>query len=125
MTMTMTEIVGSEIEIGHIVETNHGITMKEIDLIVEIDHKTTTEITMEKKIIGRTKIGNIEVDRDYYGDTCDDRYIDNCRTAYKDSYRDKYRNQYRDDSFDSDRGRSRENHCLHNARKDNGLVSSK
>ena len=40
--------------------------------------------------------------------------------TYKDSYRDKYR----DDSFDSDRVGSREKHCLHNARKDNGLVSN-
>ena len=74
--MTMTQIVGSEIEIDYIVETNHGITTKEIDLIVEINYETTTEMTIGKKIIGRTKIGNIEVDRDYYGDTCDDRSID-------------------------------------------------
>ena len=39
MTLTMTEIVGSEIEIGH---------------IVEINHKTITEMTIEKKIIGRS-----------------------------------------------------------------------
>ena len=45
--MTMTEIVGSDIEIGH---------------IVKINHKTTTEMTMENKIIGRSKIGNLEVD---------------------------------------------------------------
>ena len=57
----MAEIVGSEIEIGHIVETNYGITMKEIDLIVEIDHETTTKMTIEKKIIGRTKFGNIKL----------------------------------------------------------------
>ena len=34
----------------------------EVDHIVEIDHDTTTEMTIEKKIIGRSKIGNIEVD---------------------------------------------------------------
>ena len=107
--MIMTEIVGSE---------------KEIDLIVEINHKTITEMTIEKKITGRTKIGNIEVDIEIIMETCDDRYIDNCRTIYKGSYRDKYREKDRDDSFDSDRGRSREKHCLHNARKDNGLVSN-
>ena len=124
MTMAMTEIVGSEIEINHIVETNHGIITKVIDLIVEINYKTITEITIGKKIIERPKIGNIEVDRDYYGDTCDDRYIDNCRNTYKDSNRDKYRDNYRDDSFDSDRDSSTEKHCLHNARKDNGFVSN-
>ena len=53
--MTMTEIVGSE---------------KEIDLIVEINHKTNTEMTIEKKIIGRTKIGNIEVDIGIIMETC-------------------------------------------------------
>ena len=53
--MTMTEIVGSE---------------KEIDLIVEINHKTTTEMTIEKKIIGTTKIGNIEVDIGIIMETC-------------------------------------------------------
>ena len=59
--------------------------------------------------------------RNYYGDMCGDRYIDNCRNTYKEhSYRDKYRY----DSFDSDRGRSKEKHCLHNARKDNGFVSN-
>ena len=52
---------------------------------------------------------------------CDDRYINNCRNTYKEhSYRDKYR----DDRFDSDRGRSKEKHCLHNARKGNGFVSN-
>ena len=55
MTMTMTEIVGSE---------------KEIDLIVEINHKTTTEMTIEKKITGTTKIGNIEVDIGIIMETC-------------------------------------------------------
>ena len=34
----------------------------EIDHIVEIDHETTTEMTIEKKIIGRSKTRNIEVD---------------------------------------------------------------
>ena len=48
------------------------MTMTEIDHIVEIDHESTTEMTIEK-IIGRSKTGNIEADRDYYGDTCDDR----------------------------------------------------
>ena len=43
----MTEIVGSE---------------KEVDCIVVINSKTTTEMTIEKKIIGKTKIGKIEVD---------------------------------------------------------------
>ena len=67
--------------------------------------------------------------RDYYGDTFDDRYIDNCRNTYnEDSYRDKYRDKcrdkYRNNSFDSDRDRSREKHCLHNSRKDNGFVSN-
>ena len=36
--------------------------MKEIGPIVEIDHENTTEMTIEKKIIGKIKIGNIEVD---------------------------------------------------------------
>ena len=96
----------------------------EIDHIVEIDHETTTTMTIGKKITGRSKIGNIEVDIDYYGDTCDDRYIDDCRNTHKDSYRDKYRDRYRDDSFDSDRGRSGERHCSYNSRKDNGFVSN-
>ena len=50
---------------------------------------------------------------------CDDRHIDNCRNTYKnrDNYRDECRDKYRDNSFDSDRGRSREKHCLNNARK--------
>ena len=34
----------------------------EVDHIAEIDHKTTTEITIEKNIIGTSKIGDIEVD---------------------------------------------------------------
>ena len=55
MTMTMTEIVGSE---------------KEIDLIVEIDHETTTQMTIEKKITGRIKIGNIEIDTENIMETC-------------------------------------------------------
>ena len=50
--------------------------------------------------------------------------IGNCRNTYKDCYRDKYRDKYRDDSFDGDRGRSREKQCLHNTRKDNGFVSN-
>ena len=50
--------------------------------------------------------------------------IDNCRNIYKDSYRDKYRDKYRDDSFDSDTGRTREKHYLHNTRKNNGFVSN-
>ena len=112
----MTEIVGPEAGIDHTVEIDH---------IVEIDQETTTKITIGKKIIGRSKIGNIEVDiSDYYGDTCDDGYIDNCRNTYKESYRDKYRDKYRDDSFDSDRIGSIEKHCLHNARKDSGFVSN-
>ena len=45
--MTMTEIVGPETG---------------IDLIVEINHETTTEMTVGKKSIGKTKIRNIEVD---------------------------------------------------------------
>ena len=45
--MTMTEIVGLETEIDH---------------IVEIDHKTTTEMTIGKNIIGEPKIRNIEID---------------------------------------------------------------
>ena len=85
------------------------MTMTGVDHIVEIDHKTITEMTIEKKIIGRSKIHDRSRYRDYYGDICDDRYIDNCRNTYKDSYRDKYRDKYRDDSFDSDKGRSREN----------------
>ena len=36
--------------------------MTGIDHLVEIYHETTTEMTIEKKIIGRSKIGNIEVD---------------------------------------------------------------
>ena len=54
MPMTMTEVVSSE---------------KEIDLIVEINHRTTTEMTTEKKIIGRTKTGNIEVDMEIFMET--------------------------------------------------------
>ena len=38
------------------------MTMTGIDNIVEIDHKTTIKMTIEKKIIERSKIGNIEVD---------------------------------------------------------------
>ena len=45
--MTMAEIVGLEAN---------------IDCIVEIDHETTTEMTMGKKIIGGPKIRNIEKD---------------------------------------------------------------
>ena len=37
MTMTMTEIVGSETEIDHIEETDHRITTAEIDHTVEIN----------------------------------------------------------------------------------------
>ena len=72
-----------------------------------IDHETTIKMTIEKKIIRGSEIGNRTRCRDYYGHGCDDRYIDNCRNTYKDSYRDKYR----DDSFDSDRVGSRENMC--------------
>ena len=46
MTMTMTEIVGPETDIDYIVET---------------DHVTTAKVTIEKKIICKVKIGNIEV----------------------------------------------------------------
>ena len=38
------------------------MTMKGIDHIVEIDQETTTKMTIEKKVIGRSKTGNIEVD---------------------------------------------------------------
>ena len=38
------------------------MTLTGIDHIIEIDHETVTEMTIEKKIIGRSKIGNIEVD---------------------------------------------------------------
>ena len=38
------------------------MTMTGIDHIVEIDHETTTEMTIEKKITGGVKFGNIEVD---------------------------------------------------------------
>ena len=100
------------------------MTMTGIDHIVGIDHETTTEMTTEKKIVWRSKTGNIEVDIDYYGDTSDDRYIDDCRNTDKDSYRDKYRDKYRDHSFGSDRGRPRQKHFLHNARKDNGFVNN-
>ena len=95
----------------------------EIDPIAETDHEIITKMTIEKK--NYWEIQNWKHRsryRDYYGDTCYDRYIDNCRNTYKDSYRDKYRDKYRDDSFDSDRGRSREKHCLHNAREDNVLL---
>ena len=47
MNMAMTEIVGPEAQIHH---------------IVEIDHKTVIEMTIGKKIIGGSKIGNIELD---------------------------------------------------------------
>ena len=53
--MTMREIISSE---------------KEIDLIVEINHKTATVMTIEKKIIERTKIGNIEVGIGIIMETC-------------------------------------------------------
>ena len=46
MTMTTTEIDHTA-EIGH---------------IVEIDHETTTEMTIEKKIIGISKTGDTELD---------------------------------------------------------------
>ena len=70
-------------------------------------------MTIEKKIIGRSKTRNIEVGIEIIREnTCDDRYIDNCRNTYKTSYRDKYRNKYRNNSFDSDRGRSREKTLL-------------
>ena len=62
--------------------------------------------------------------RDNNENTCENRYIDYCSTTHKDSHRDKHRDKYKDGSFDSDRGRAREKHCLHNARKDNGLVSN-
>ena len=53
--MTMTEIVVPETGIDH---------------IVEIDHNTTTKMTIEKKIIGRSKIGNREVDIEIIMETC-------------------------------------------------------
>ena len=67
MTMAMTEIVASGTEIDHITETDHRITMAQIDHTVEIDCKTTiemtiemtTEMTVEKKIIGISKTRNI------------------------------------------------------------------
>ena len=40
-------------EIDHTTEIGH---------IVEIDHETTTEMTIEKKIIGISKTGDTEVD---------------------------------------------------------------
>ena len=57
--MTMTEIVGLEIEIDHRAETDHRITTAEINHTVEIDHETTIEMTIEKKIIGISKTRNI------------------------------------------------------------------
>ena len=69
------------------------MTMTGINHIVQIDHMTTTKVTIEKLIIGRSKIGN-KVDIEIIMKTCDDRYIDNCRNTYKDSYRDKYRDKY-------------------------------
>ena len=44
--MTMTEIVGPETRIDHIVET---------------DHVTTTRVTIEKKLLGKSKL-ETEVD---------------------------------------------------------------
>ena len=70
--MTMTEIVGTEAEIDH---------------IIEIDHKTTTKMTIGKKIIGGTKIRNRKRYRDYYRGTYEDRYEDNYQDKYKDGYR--------------------------------------
>ena len=68
--------------------------------------------------------------RDYYEDKCEDTYVndyndssrdrynkDKYRTNYKDKDRNKYTHQYRDDSYDKNRGRSRERHCLPKAKK--------
>ena len=49
----MTEIVGPEAEIDHTAEIDH---------IGQINHKTTTEMTIVKKIIGGPKIRNMEID---------------------------------------------------------------
>ena len=57
-------------EIDHIGEIDHKITMKGIGPTVEIDHETTTEMNIEKKIIGKIKIGNIEVDTEIVMKTC-------------------------------------------------------
>ena len=149
--MTMTEIVSPETGINHTTEIDH-IVEKDckttIEMITKMITKMTTEITIEddyrndyrndyrddyrddyrgdcrKKIIGISKTRNMRKHRDNYKNTYEDRYIDYCSTTYEDSHGDKYRDKYKDDSFDSDKGRSREKHCLHNTRKDIGLVSS-
>ena len=65
MTMTLTEIVGSETEIDHIVEIDHKTTTKMIieittDMIIEM----ITEMTIEKKTIGISKTRNIRESRE-------------------------------------------------------------
>ena len=67
---TMTKVATSLeadhlVVIEHCIETEVELGMRKItDRIIEIDHKTTTEMTMGEKIIGRFKISsrNIEVD---------------------------------------------------------------
>ena len=128
--MTVTVIVGLETEMDHIIEIDCKTTIKDEyrnnykddyrydytdnyrDDYRKENHRNFKDQKYKRK------------HRDNYENTYEDRYIDYCNTTYKDSHRDKHRNKYRYESFDSDRGRSREKHCLHNARKDNGLVSS-
>ena len=60
MTMTMTEIVGSETEIDHIVEIDHETTTKMIiEITIEMIIEMITEMTIEKKTLGISKTGNI------------------------------------------------------------------
>ena len=74
-----------------IVETGH---------IVEIDCKTTVEMSIRKKVIYKRRF------RDYYEE------------AYKDRHnRNKYKHQYRNESYNLGRDRSREKQHECNARK--------
>ena len=85
-------------------------------------------MTVEKKIIGISKTRNIresiEIIMKTHMKTDTARIIIEIVTKTKIVIETNTRDKYRDDSFDSDGGRSREKHCLHNTRKDNGLVSS-
>ena len=64
ITMTMTEIVGLETGIYHIVEIDCKTTIKMITMMItettiEMTIEMTTEMTVEKKIIGILKSRNI------------------------------------------------------------------
>ena len=53
------------VETGHCIETEVELEMRKItDRIIEIDHKTTIEMTIGEEIIGRLKITNRNIDVD-------------------------------------------------------------